>query len=60
MTASSKVYKNMRKAQLTGVTIAKLDSCLVRSRPFSGPFVEVTSLGGGGGGGTSYDETAVR
>ena len=50
----------MRKAPLTGVTSAKLDSCLIRNPPYTGAFVEVTSLSGGGGGGSSYDDTAVR
>ena len=48
----------MRRAPLTGITSATLDSCLVRNPPFTGGLVEVTSLSGGGGG--SYDDTDVR
>ena len=48
----------MRKAPLTGITSAALDSCLVRNPPFTGALVEVTSLSGGGGG--SYDDSEVR
>ena len=47
----------MRRAPLTGITSATLDSCLVRNPPFTGNLVEVTSLGGGGG---SYDDSDVR
>ena len=48
----------MNNSVLTGVTSARLDSCLVRNPPLTGSFVEVTSLGGGGG--SSYDDADVR
>jgi hypothetical protein len=49
----------MNNSVLTGVTSARLDSCLVRNPPLTGSFVEVTSLGGGSGSG-SYDDADVR
>ena len=47
----------MNKSSLTNSTEGRFDSLKVRNPPYSGAFVDVTSLGGGGGG--SYDDTAL-